>query len=604
MSFSSLAWIILFAPLIAAILIFFGGKCHRRFSASIAIGSAALCCALSWCVFFVPGILDAGKFDWINIQNVQSTFHVPFALVLDPLSKLMIVLVSTIALLVFIYSVGYMANEEGYSRYFSGLSLFLFSMLGIVLSSNFVMMFIFWELVGLSSYILIGHYYERDAAAEACKQAFIVNRIGDFGFLIGILMIWVATGSVIFTDIFGKSHLLLPHTLWLNAGCILIFCGAVGKSAQLPLHVWLPNSMEGPTPVSSLLHAATMVAAGVYMLARVFPLLVLAPLAREVIAWVGVLTCLAAALMALQQDDIKRILAYSTISQLGYMMLGVGVAASFGVPIFHLFTHAFFKCLLFLAAGSVIVALHHEQNIWKMGGLCSRMPGTCLLMLIGGLALAGMPFFSGSFSKDLILAWAAAARPSLFWIGACTVGLTAFYTARLFLVTFLGQARSPASQHASESPAVMLIPMCLLAIPSICAGYPIVQKFFVPAVEEPHLEAGSLVPMWLFFLGLLVAALFYARNPAKDPLRIPLFAERFYIDTAYDWIVRKCQDGLAVAILWVDRWVINSVCVQGIARATWSAGSLLRYLQSGNVQAYACFFAFGVILFLFYFMFK
>ncbi len=603
MNCSSFLWVILFAPLVAAILVFFRGKNHKSFSALTAIASALICCILSWGVFFSSSTFVPNGFDWIHVKDSALSLHVPFAPFQDPLSKMMIVLVTTISTLVFIYSVGYMAREAGYSRYFAGLCLFLFSMLGIVLSNNFIMMFLFWELVGVSSYILIGHYYEREAAAEACKQAFIVNRVGDFGFLIGILMIWVGTGSVVFTDIFRNIEVLLPHNFWINSGCILIFCGAVGKSAQLPLHVWLPNSMEGPTPVSSLLHAATMVAAGVYMLARVFPLLVAAPIARDVIAWVGCLTCIVAALMALQQDDIKRILAYSTISQLGYMVLGIGVAASAEVPIFHLFTHAFFKCLLFLAAGSVIVALHHEQNIWKMGGLRSRMPTTCLLMLVGGLALAGMPFFSGSFSKDLILAWAASSNRILFWIAAFTVGLTAFYTTRLFLVTFLGHARSQSSEHAQESPAVMIIPMLILAVPAIFSGYPIVCGFFVPGVESPHPEIEPLIPVCFFFTGLVAAAALYWRGPAQDPLRIPLFANRLYIDTMYDWGVRKCQDALASGISWMDRWVINSICVQGVARMVWILGFFLRYLQLGNLQTYTCFFGIGVVLFLVFLLF-
>lgn len=601
MNGSSLLWLIFFVPLFGAILVFFLGKNHKDFSALTTIASAFICCILSWCVFF--STFTPNGFDWIHVKDSALSLHVPFVPIQDSLSKLMLVLVTTIATLVFVYSVGYMAKETGYSRYFAGLCLFLFSMLGIVLSNNFIMMFLFWELVGVSSYILIGHYYEREAAAEACKQAFIVNRIGDFGFLIGILMIWVGTGSVVFTDIFRNIGFLLPHNFWINAGCILIFCGAVGKSAQLPLHVWLPNSMEGPTPVSALLHAATMVAAGVYMLARVFPLLVAAPIARDVIAWIGGLTCFAGALMALQQDDIKRILAYSTISQLGYMVLGIGVAASAQVPIFHLFTHAFFKCLLFLAAGSVIVALHHEQNIWKMGGLRSQMPVTCLLMFIGGLALAGMPFFSGSFSKDLILAWAASSNRILFWIAAFTVGLTAFYTARLFLVTFWGRARSQSSEHAKESPAVMMIPMLILAVPAVFSGYPMVRTFFVPGAESPHPEMGPLIPICFFLSGLAVAVALYWRAPAQDPVRISFFANRLYIDRVYDWGVRRCQDALASGIAWIDQWGINSLCVQGTARMVWILGFFLRYLQWGNLQVYTCFFGIGVVLLLIFLLF-
>ncbi|HEY5741030.1 MAG TPA: NADH-quinone oxidoreductase subunit L, partial [Terrimicrobiaceae bacterium] len=428
---SPIPWIILFAPFLAATLILFFGKYSKTLSAGLAIGAALISSGLSWWLFFQPGEVGPNQLLWINLPEV---FTVPIGMTVDPLSRTMLVIVNTIAPLVFIYSIGYMAHEEGYWRYFAGLALFLFSMLGIVLADNFVMMFIFWELVGASSYILIGHYYSRAAAGDACKQAFIVNRIGDFGFMLGILMLWFATGSIIFGDVFAKIPLLESQSHYLTIASILVFCGAIGKSAQLPLHVWLPNSMEGPTPVSSLLHAATMVAAGVYMLARVFPLLVATPIAREVIAWVGALTCLAAGLIATQQNDIKRILAYSTVSQLGYMVLGAGVAPVWDVPMFHLFTHAFFKCLLFLCAGSVIVALHHEQDIWQMGGLMRKTPVTFACLIVGTLALTGVPGFSGYFSKDLIIAWAVAERPILGWIAVATAGLTAFYMFRLVAV--------------------------------------------------------------------------------------------------------------------------------------------------------------------------
>jgi NADH-quinone oxidoreductase subunit L len=293
--------------------------------------------------------------------------NLTIGIAIDQLSKVMLLVVTSISVLVFVYSLGYMRDEEGYSRFFAGLSLFLFSMLGIVLANKFVMLFIFWELVGVSSYILIGHYYSKDSAADAGKQAFIVNRVGDFGLMLGILLLWFGTGTVVFSELIQSIPGLATAPIFLTVACVLIFMGTIGKSAQMPLHVWLPNSMEGPTPVSSLLHAATMVAAGVYMLARIFPILEMVPTAREIIAWVGGITCFAAALMATRQSDIKRILAYSTISQLGYMVLGIGVAPTADVAMFHLFTHACFKCLLFLAAGSVMIAMHHEVEMWHMG---------------------------------------------------------------------------------------------------------------------------------------------------------------------------------------------------------------------------------------------
>ena len=585
-------WIILFAPIVAAALILFFGKYSRKLSAGLAIGAALLSCALSWWLFFQPGEVGPNELPWINIPNVLT---IPIGMTVDPLSRTMLVVVNTIAPLVFIYSIGYMAAEEGYWRYFAGLALFLFSMLGIVLANNFVMMFIFWELVGLSSYILIGHYYSKASAADACKQAFIVNRVGDFGFMLGIIMLWFATDSVLFGEIFAKVPLLETQGHYLTVACLLVFCGTIGKSAQLPLHVWLPNSMEGPTPVSSLLHAATMVAAGVYMLARVFPLLLAAPFARDVIAWVGALTCLAAALMATQQNDIKRILAYSTISQLGYMVLGAGVAPGPDIQMFHLFTHAFFKCLLFLCAGSVIVALHHEQDIWHMGGLKGKTPITFACLIVGTLALSGFPGFSGYFSKDLIIEWAVVEKPILGWIAVVTAGLTAFYMFRLLVVVFLGAPRSDHAEHAHESPLVMTIPLILLAIPAWAAGYGWIERIFFHLEEPehvPHIVHYVLLLMFVLGAGL---ALWLYRNAVKDPVSVPLFANRLYIDDFYDWLVRNLQDGLAMLSGWADRWIVDLFVVQIPSRFTWACGYVLRFLQLGNIQAYAFFFGAGVV---------
>ena len=517
----------------------------------------------------------------------------------------MLVVVTTIATLVFIYSAGYMRGDEGIPRYYASLCLFLFSMLGIVLADNLVMMFIFWELVGASSYLLIGHYFRKDSAADAAKQAFTVNRVGDFGFMLGILMLWLATGSIMFAGIEANLHAVTLHPGYLIAACLLIFCGTIGKSAQMPLHVWLPNSMEGPTPVSSLLHAATMVAAGVYMLARIFPVLLAAPdVVRDVIMWIGAITCFAAGLMAIQQDDIKRILAYSTISQLGYMVVGIGVGATSDAAMFHLFTHAFFKCLLFLCAGSIIIALHHEQNIWKMGGLLTRMPVTALCMLAGGLALAGVPFFSGSFSKDNIIEWAWLNNRPGFWITASAVLLTALYTFRLLLVVLLGKPRGDHAARAKESPLVMTLPLVILAVPAVIAGYPwFISHFFDIAYAGAPAIAHKIV---LGFLasGAVLAAWLYLRGPARDPVRIPLLANRLYIDNFYNWLVVRGQGGLAVFGSWFDRWIIDGLVVTGSARTVWGAGYLLRLLQLGNLQAYAFFFGAGVLLVLYFLVFR
>jgi len=353
--------------------------------------------------------------------------------------------------------------------------------------------------------------------------------------------------------------------------------------------------MEGPTPVSSLLHAATMVAAGVYMLARIFPILHAVPVALDVIAWVGGITCFAAALMATQQDDIKRILAYSTISQLGYMVLGVASATSADVPMFHLFTHAFFKCLLFLCAGSVIVGMHHEQNIWKMGALKNKMPFTFLAMVVGSLALSGCPLFSGYYSKDLIIEFAVVKYPFLGWLSVATAGLTAFYTFRLIFVVFLGKPKDDHAKHAQESPLVMLVPLACLALPAWVAGYGFVEKFFFH-VEEPANVPHLLHPVLLvlFAAGVLSAFLLY-RGADKDPVSIPFFANRLYIDNVYGWIVKNIQDGGATVLSWADRWIVDLLVVQVPSKLAWACGFVLRFLQVGNIQAYVFFFGAGVV---------
>ena len=591
-------WIILFAPLVAAAFILFVLPRNNTAAGTVGILTAALACILSWKVFLDPSLTVTAQLPWIEVPGV---FSVPIGIILDNLSRVMLVVVTTIALLVFVYSAGYMRGDEGIPRYYASLCLFLFSMLGIVLADNFVMMFIFWELVGVSSYLLIGHYFRKDSAADAAKQAFTVNRVGDFGFMLGILMLWLATGSIMFAGIEQNLGAVTMHPAYLTAACLLVFCGTIGKSAQMPLHVWLPNSMEGPTPVSSLLHAATMVAAGVYMLARIFPILLAAPeVTREVIMWVGAITCFAAGLMATQQDDIKRILAYSTISQLGYMVVGIAVAPAGDVAMFHLFTHAFFKCMLFLCAGSVIIALHHEQDIWKMGGLLGRMPLTALCVIIGTLALTGTPWFSGYYSKDLIVAYAHGVNSAVFWITAGAALLTSFYMFRLFFVVFMGQPRSRHAEHAHQSPAVMTIPLLLLAIPSVAAGYPAIAKHFF---DLPHPEIPKIVHLALLAAllgGLALAALLYLRGPAKDPVRIPLFANRLYIDNFYNWLVTRVQGGLGVLGSWFDRWIIDGLIVTGSARTVWATGYVLRLLQLGNLQAYAFFFGAGVLLVLYF----
>src|SRR5881394_1896575 len=412
---SVLPWVILLAPLVSAAVITLFTLRWKAVSSVISIAAVLVSFTCS-CLIFTQSCIAAAEFAWIDISG---TFKVPLGFTLDQLSKTMLVLVSGVGATIHIYSLGYMRDDEGKSRYFAALSLFMFAMLGIVLANNFVMLFIFWELVGFTSYVLIGHWFERDSAAEAAKKAFLTTRVGDFGFMIGILMVWMATGSVVFDDIVAHLSKITSNPGYLTITAILIFCGAVGKSAQFPLHVWLPDAMEGPTPVSALIHAATMVAAGVYLIVRVAFLIPASQTALLVIAWTGTVTALLGALMATQQSDIKRILAYSTISQLGYMVMAVGLTSN-EAAMFHLFTHAFFKALLFLAAGSIIVSLHHEQNIWKMGGLAPKVKITFATFFVGGLALIGFPPFSGFFSKDAILALAYERNMSIFVIGLTT----------------------------------------------------------------------------------------------------------------------------------------------------------------------------------------
>jgi NADH-quinone oxidoreductase subunit L len=492
-------------------------------------------------------------------------------------------------------------------------------MLGIVLSNNFLQMFICWELVGVSSYLLIGFWYEKASAADAAKKAFLTNRVGDFGFLLGILTVWGLLGSLHFGTLEAKlaaDPLALGATA--SAAGLLIFCGAVGKSAQFPLHVWLPDAMEGPTPVSALIHAATMVAAGVYMLARIFFLL--DPTALQVIAWVGGITALLAALMAVQQNDIKRILAYSTLSQLGYMVMAVGVHAP-QAGMFHLTTHAFFKALLFLAAGSVIHALHHEQDIWRMGGLRKRMPVTFWTFMAGTIALAGVWPLSGFFSKDSILAAAQHHSLPLFVLGVAVAALTTFYMFRLVLVAFLGSERTPEAGHAHESPWVMIWPLRILATFSIVGGVIGIEALFAGiyesgAVEHPHGLAAQLFYPFahapvaaLAGLGAVAVGFFAAlrlyRRASADPLPETLgtaarwMRDKFYFDELYEATVIKVHDTVAAVTDWFDRWLVGGAAVRGTAAVTGLVGQALRLLQTGSLQTYAFLFALGAAILLF-----
>jgi NADH-quinone oxidoreductase subunit L len=589
-------WIILFSPLIAAAIIVLATEKFKRISSYISVAAVALSFLLSVSVF--RGENGSAGFTWIDLGS----FQIKIGYVIDELTKLMLLIVSGVGLLIHIYSIGYMSDDKGRSRYFAGLSLFMFSMLGIVLANNFIMMFIFWELVGVSSYILIGHWFERSSAADAANKAFLVNRLGDFGFMLGILLVWSTSGTVMFDELAQRWTSVATTPLVLTVAPLLIFCGAVGKSAQFPLHVWLPDAMEGPTPVSALIHAATMVAAGVFMLARTFFLFAPSVTALSVVLWIGLLTSLLAALMATQQDDIKRVLAYSTLSQLGLMIAAIGLDAP-QAGMFHLFTHASFKALLFLGAGSVIIGLHHEQNIWQMGGLRQKMPITFWTFLIGTLALIGCPPFAGFWSKDGILA-AALAHQNVpaFIVIACVTFLTAYYMARLFVVTFFGETRSDSAAHAHESPMVMTLPLVLLAIPSAIAGFPAVVSIFYKVSEHEGAAAAMVVSSIAFLTGAISGFLLY-KEKAKDPIDIPLFEHRFYIDQMYEILVKWTQDLLANISGFVDRWIIDGGFVRGLGRGTWGLGFALRFLQIGNLQAYAFLFGAGVVLLLYFILF-
>jgi NADH-quinone oxidoreductase subunit L len=603
-----LAWILLILPLLAAAANQLYLKRNAFIASMVSTGSVVA----TFVIALVLWGLDepsAASFSWMAVGDGVG---IDLTLKLDPLATGMMVLVTGIGMLVHIFSLGYMAGDSAKARYFTGLSLFMFSMTGIVLAGNFIMTFIFWELVGLSSYLLIGHWYQKDSAADAAKKAFIVNRIGDFGFLIGILLLFGITGTFVFDGMkeglasFEADHAAFftensaAFRIILGTALLCVFCGAIGKSAQMPLHVWLPDAMEGPTPVSALIHAATMVAAGVYMLFRVqlsIGVDFAFTFAGDVIAWVGGLTALFAALMATQQNDIKRVLAYSTLSQLGYMVMATGLGGG-EAGMFHLYTHAWFKGLLFLAAGAVIYACHHEQDIWKMGGLLKKMPITGATFVTGTAALIAVPFTSGFFSKEAIL-HAAEHNQALFWLAVVVAVLTPFYMTRVIMVAFLGKPRGDDSDHAKEVRPVMWVPLAVLGVLAILSAYPGIHSI-APATPE---HAGEFHPNALFWISLgaliagVVPAILLYRNRDKDPVSIPLFRERFYIDAIYDRvIVRGVQNGSAAIVHFFDEFIINGLIVGGASRLAESFGLLFRRVQNGNLQGYAFTFGLGVIL--------
>jgi len=638
-------WIILALPLAgAAINGLFGKRWPQSAVNSVAVGSVSLAflavaeLVREFCRLAPSQIPFVGNyFTWM----IAGPFRVDFSLQVDQLTVVMLLVVSFVGMLIHIYSTGYMAHEGGYYRFFSYLNLFMFFMLTLVMAANLIVMFVGWEGVGLCSYLLIGFWFLKKSAADAGKKAFIVTRIGDFGFTVGILLVFATFGSVTFGDIFEKASSMpaegAAHAGVLTAICLLLFAGAIGKSAQLPLYVWLPDAMEGPTPVSALIHAATMVTAGVYMVARMHPLFSRAPVAMLVVAIVGAVTAFYSATIGLVQTDIKKVLAYSTVSQLGYMFLACGVG-SYAAGIFHLMTHAFFKGLLFLAAGSVIHAMGGEQDMTKMGGLRAKIPVTYWTMLIATLAIAGIPGFAGFFSKDEILEAAQSgphANLPLWLLGVAGAGLTSFYMFRLVFLTFFGAPRYDEHHvHVHESPRNMTVPLIILAFLSIFGGWfaaprlvggidyfakflqPVFSAYAPPMAEpavlisEPHgspamdlLHALVGWPVIVAVLGLLVAWWFYIKN-TDAPKRLAqslhalytLLLNKYYVDEIYAALIVRPLLWISTNVLWhvVDERVIDGT-VNGAAGVAREWGGQLRKLQSGNTRSYATWVVIGAV---------
>ncbi len=536
----------------------------------------------------------------------------------------MTLIVTGVGSCIFFYSVGYMHGDSSFPRYFASLSLFAFSMLGIVLANNFLMLFIFWELVAVSSYLLIGFWFEKPSAADAGNKAFIVNRVADFGFVLGILYVWMLSGvGGERTFVFSKLSQILPEAAAkgilsersLVIASLLVFCGVVGKSAQFPLYIWLPDAMEGPTPVSALIHAATMVAAGVYLMSRSFFLVSGSLPALDTIAVIGGITAMLAAILATVQNDIKKILAYSTISQLGYMVMALGLGSS-TVAMYHLTTHAFFKALLFLGAGAMIHGLH-TQDIWEMGGLLKRMPVTAVTFLIGTLALCGIYPLSGFFSKDEILALAFEHHRPLYIVALLTAGLTAFYMSRACWIAVLGEKRVNKHAHGHndvhEAPPIMKLPLIVLAVFSVIGGFIGIPQFIMgPQAHESSLNmivaATSTI---VALLGIGIGTLLYAKLKSKeDPLKKFLGAaynfivNKYYLDEFFSGIADFFQDIVAKVLFRFDRDVIIQKMVNGSAKVTSGFASILRLVQTGYVQTYASVFGLGIAVIVYFIIMK
>jgi NADH-quinone oxidoreductase subunit L len=656
------------APLLAAIVVgLWGPQLGRRMSHSLCIAGVGLAMVASIAIardVAAGHVFNGDVYTWLQSGSLK----LAIGFLIDPLAATMMVVVTFVSLMVHVYTIGYMADDPGYTRFFSYISLFTFSMLMLVMSNNFLQLFFGWEAVGLVSYLLIGFWYTRPTAIYANLKAFLANRVGDFGFVLGIGLVLAAFGTLDYATVFAKAPSIAAMALDLGGGhspllitaiCVGLFVGAMGKSAQVPLHVWLPDSMEGPTPISALIHAATMVTAGIFMVARMSPLFELSDAALSFVTVIGATTALFMAFLGIVQNDIKRVVAYSTLSQLGYMTVALGVSA-YSAAIFHLMTHAFFKALLFLAAGSVIVAMHHEQDLRRMGGLRKYMPITWITTIIGSLALAGIPPFAGFFSKDAIIEAVAASHIAghsyAYFAVVCGVFVTAFYSFRMLFLAFHGGERfdtavhepsaahdsaheasheagaEPADSHDShggpphESPWVITVPLILLAIPSVYAGWYYVEPMLFgnwfgssivvspahPAMAELKEEwhgVGAFImhgfvslPFWLAIAGIAAAFYCYIVNPALPgrlrKLAGPLYTlldNKYYFDRFNDWFFAGGTRELGeIASNVGDRRIIDGFFVNGSARAVGVAASILRKLQSGYVYQYAFTMIIGV----------
>ena len=569
-------------------------------------------------------------YSWIN----SGTFEVPIGLYIDRLGAAMLLLVTIVSGLVHVYTIGYMRGEPGYTRFFSYIALFTFSMLMLVMADNFLELYVFWEAVGLCSYLLIGHWYERKSAADAATKAFVVNRVGDFGFGLGVMLVFALFGTLQYDQVFAQAASHIGDTINLNPMsalggdwpvhaltllCLLLFAGAVGKSAQVPLHVWLPDAMEGPTPISALIHAATMVTAGVFMVARFAPLYNLSPTAMAVVAVIGGVTAIFAATIALTQNDIKRVVAYSTVSQLGYMIMACGLGA-YTAGMYHLLTHGAFKALLFLGCGSVIIALHHEQDIRRMGGLKEKLPITYWTFGVGSLALAGFPLTAGFFSKDEILISAWSAGPlgqTLTVVGLMTAFLTPFYSFRLVFVVFWGTSRIDPHvvRHVKEPSPTMTGPLVALAILAIVTGYLGIPHFLAPALPtalpSPSAHEGAaasaimVIATILSLAGIATAYVLYVlRQDLPDRLAQQWSSlyigslHKWYVDELYDaWFVQPTVNAANDLWQWIDVRLIDGA-VNGVAASINLWGRALRLIQSGEVQHYALAMALGTVIIL------